>query len=298
MPRISTYKNIVITNAGGNIDLDVTEPYHYYTVDGTGITLANPLSITTSGTGQKGMTFEIRYNGAGLISAGANTVTIFGVVLTYTQALKKGIFTSVYNGSAWVTDFELSAEQTNTVNTANIENLAVTTAKINNLGVTTVKIAAKAVTATEIDDNTITASQIAAGTITTTEISPGTICIDAVCDALLNFTIVVPISFATAYLGSKSAIDLDNGVEIYGIAASVTTTIAGTDDASIAIALNNNPVGQTPLVIPMSTPQNAGVSMSITSLNTTDNFTTITLIPSKTTQGGTCLVSLYCKKRV
>ena len=296
MPKYSLYKDITITNAGGNIDLDVTEPYDYYVVTGTGITLANPLSITTSGTGVKGMTFEIRYNGAGLVSAGANTVTIFGVVLTYTQALKKGIFTSVYNGSAWVTDFELSAEQTDTVNTANIEALAVTTAKINNLGVTTAKIDSLAVTAAKIAANTITRTQILAGTLTDVEIGAGAISSVSLTGNLITGSNSFWVSFETGEVGDFKIL-MDCAGTLDTVYAYCIKAIAATDNATI-VCKNNAGTTMATGTITFTASDARGTAYTVTP-STNNTFIAgdlLTFTCAKATVGGRALVTINYTK--
>lgn len=118
MPIYTNYSDITITNAGGIIDLNISDPISFYNVDGTGIVLANDLDITTSDPGVKGVTYNINYDGNGLDING-HDLTIFGVILTAAQALIKLQITSYYDGTDWITTVKPSVD-TEFVASANI----------------------------------------------------------------------------------------------------------------------------------------------------------------------------------
>ena len=296
MPKLVLYKELPITNAGGILDLPIDDLYEYYIVNGTGITLANPLSITTFDTPVQGVTYEIRYNGAGLISAGANTVTIFGVVLSYTQALKKGIFTSVYNGSAWVTDFELSAEQTDTVNTSNIEALAITTAKINALAVTTAKIDNLAVTAAKMAANTITRTQILAGTLSDAEIGAGAISSVSLAGNLITGSNSFWVSFETGEVGDFKIL-MDCAGTLDTVYAYCVKAIAATDNGTI-VCKNNAGTTMATGTITFTASDARGTAYTVTP-STNNTFIIgdiLTFTCAKATVGGRILVTINYTK--
>ena len=292
MPRLSNYFDILITNAGGIIDLSIDEPYAYYVADTSTITLASSLIITSSVGSKQGITFEIRYNGIGLVLAPGSTVTIFGVLLTSTQATKKGIFTSIYDGTGWVTTYSLSAEQTDTVNTDNIVALAVTTAKINDLAVTAAKIDNLAVTAAKIVANTITRSQILPGTLTDAEIGAGAISSVSLAGNLLLRTIVLPVSFETDEVGDFKIMMSEAGTldTIYAYAYKV---IAATDNATIVPKNNAGTTMATGTVT--FTASDARGTAYTTNPSTNNTFIAgdiLTFTCAKDTVGGRAMLSL------
>lgn len=129
MPKISTYQDISITNAGGLIDIPTNDGYDYYNVYGSGVVLTGDFSIATSSTAQKGITYIFNYEGNGLDSNGHN-VTIFGIILTAIQASLKCQIIAVYDGSDWTTKLLPSFDQNNVVNSNNIEDGSVVISKL------------------------------------------------------------------------------------------------------------------------------------------------------------------------
>jgi hypothetical protein len=103
MPIYNDIYKATVTNGGGTINLDVTQStVSRYVFSGTA-TLAAGYVIQPTGTPLEGMEFKIFWQ-AVVTTAGANTVTVFGTVLTTAQALKDLIITCYYNGSAWDVD--------------------------------------------------------------------------------------------------------------------------------------------------------------------------------------------------
>lgn len=241
MPIRQIYKDVVITNAGGTIDLDITEPYSFYNVDGTGIVLANDLDITTSDPGVKGVTYNINYDGNSLDINGQN-LTIFGVTLTAAQALIKLQITSYYDGSAWVTTVKPS------VDTAYLESANIVT---------------------------------------------GTICTADLCDDVNTEIITIPVSFVTASQ-CKNSFLVPWEYDIIDFRASVTTAISGTDDGSIVIKANNFPAWD--MTVTLSSALNTKFTGSLLQSGPFTAGTWIDVITSKTTSGGTCLVTLHLKR--
>lgn len=77
--------------------INLASDVQYYAMYGTK-TLSSGYTITTTGTPVNGSCIVLSYDGSGITAAG-NTVTVFGVVLSATQAVQKWLFIAVYKGS-------------------------------------------------------------------------------------------------------------------------------------------------------------------------------------------------------
>lgn len=109
MPIYNQVQTETITNGGGTINLACgNSTTTRYVFSGTA-TLAANWVIQPSGTPFQGMEFDIRWQSACTI--GANSVTIFGTVLTADQALNDLIITCYYNGSSWDVDIQQDGVQ-------------------------------------------------------------------------------------------------------------------------------------------------------------------------------------------
>jgi hypothetical protein len=97
----TTNKVYQITASGGTILLPVEDIVSKETllyVSGS-ITLSSSLTISNSGTAEENTYFKIIYPGS--ITKGANSVTIFGMSLSASQALIPAIFEVRYNGTSF-----------------------------------------------------------------------------------------------------------------------------------------------------------------------------------------------------
>jgi len=84
MPYLNYKKDIVITNAGGNLAQDVTEAVDTYYVSGS-VTMIGNLQITPSGTPTTGLTFFFIWKANLDIVTNSTTVTVFGKSLKSIQ---------------------------------------------------------------------------------------------------------------------------------------------------------------------------------------------------------------------
>lgn len=295
MPITTNYSIIPITNAGGTVSINLSEPYAYHIIDGAGIVLLSSFIVNTTGTATLGMTINVRYIGNGLDSDTTDptiSVQILGVTLTDTQALKKANIIATYNGASWDTVLELSSDDTAIVNTANLVDLNVTTAKIAALAVTTAKIDNLAVTAAKIAANTITASQIANGTLTKTQMTANTVnsTILAVNNSLT--TIVVPVSFETGVVGDFKML-MNFAGTLNTVYAYATKAIAATDNATI-VCKNNAGTTMATGTITFTASDARGTAYTVTP-STNNTFVAgdiLTLTCAKATAGGQANVSL------
>ena len=295
MPLITNYSIIPITNAGGVVSIDLAEPYQYYTINGSGIGLLSSFIVNTTGTATKGMTINVRYTGNGLDSDTSDpciSVQILGVTLTDTQALGKANIISTYNGASWDTFLQLSFDDTDIVDTNNIEALAISTAKIDNLAVTTAKIDNLAVTAAKIAANTITAVQIAPGTITATEIATRVIDTTLLTPNLTLRTIIFPVSFETGEVGDFKIMMGEAGT-LDVIYAYAYKAIAATDNATI-VPKNNAGTTMATGTITFTASDARGTAYTV---NPSTNNTFIagdilTFTCAKATVGGRAMLSL------
>lgn len=102
MPIYNQVQTETITNGGGTFNLACgNSTTTRYVFSGTA-TLAANWVIQPSGTPLQGMEFDIRWQS--LCTQGANTVTIFGRVLSDDEALSDLTISCYYNGSAWDVD--------------------------------------------------------------------------------------------------------------------------------------------------------------------------------------------------
>ncbi len=287
MPENKIYSEIAITNAGASVNLPVTDIFNVYTVDGTGITLAGDVTISTSDTPVKATLYRILWNGNGLVKGG-NNITIFGYALTAAQAAGKFTVEAYYDGSAFKSQGFPSFDAVKIVATANLDDKAVTTAKIDDKVVTTAKINDKAVDTGQIADAAIETLQIADAAITASKL-------DA---QAANFSIVVPISFETGNTGSSFITYVEHNIKIVTVKSSVIKAIAATDAATIEVFLEGNSLGT--LTIPLSSGQATQNSLTTGGSNSATYTSTplqIRFQPAKTTPGGIVLVTLLCTRQ-
>jgi len=105
MPIYNQVQTETITNGGGTFNLACgNSTTTRYVFSGTA-TLSSNWTIQPTGTPLQGMEFDIRWQAPTTI--GANTITIFGRVLTEYEALNDLIITCYYNGSAWDVDVNI-----------------------------------------------------------------------------------------------------------------------------------------------------------------------------------------------
>lgn len=102
---MATYNQVytyTITNGGGTLNLSTSDSTTTrYIFSGTA-TLAASWVIQPSGNATEGMEFDIRWQS--LCTQGANTVTIFGRILSDDEALSDLTISCYYNGSSWDVD--------------------------------------------------------------------------------------------------------------------------------------------------------------------------------------------------
>lgn len=102
---MATYNQVytyTITNGGGTVNLPCSDSTTTrYVFSGTA-TLAANWVIQPSGNATEGMEFDIRWQS--LCTQGANTVTIFGRILSDDEALSDLTISCYYNGSSWDVD--------------------------------------------------------------------------------------------------------------------------------------------------------------------------------------------------
>jgi hypothetical protein len=104
MPIYNGVKTYTVTNGGGTVNIDLADPTttRYY-FSGTA-TLGSSYTIQGSGTPKEGMEVVIIWSSACTI--GANTVTVFGQLLTASQALNNLVIRANYTNAAWVVNVE------------------------------------------------------------------------------------------------------------------------------------------------------------------------------------------------
>lgn len=102
MPIYNQVYNYTITNGGGTITLSTSDSTTTrYIFSGTA-TLAANWVIQPGVSPLQGMEFDIRWQAA--VTQGANTITIFGRVLSDDEALSDLTINCYYNGSVWEVD--------------------------------------------------------------------------------------------------------------------------------------------------------------------------------------------------
>jgi hypothetical protein len=169
MAKQKVTKTFNIT-AGGTIELFQGDDIEVYFVKGTA-TLASSLSIQYNGTPVHGEEVHIVYTAA--ITLAGNNVTIFGAVLTQTQALRDSLIKAYYDIdlAAWEVVVLSDMEELGVVNTSQLADNAVTTPKLATNAVATSNIQDDAVTTPKIINGTITADKLAADSVTTVKIA-------------------------------------------------------------------------------------------------------------------------------
>lgn len=299
MPITTNYSIIPITNAGGTVSINLSEPYAYHIIDGAGIALLSSFIVNTTGTATLGMTINVRYIGNGLdsdTSDPAISVQILGVTLTDTQALGKANIISTYNGASWDTFLQLSFDDTDIVDTNNIEALAISTAKIAALAVTTAKIDNLAVTAAKIAANTITKAEIAPATLTAAEMATGTIDSTILAPNLILETLSFPVSFESGEVGDFKVMMGCAGT-VTDIYAYAYKAIAATDNATI-VPKNNAGTTMATGTITFTASDARGTAYTATP-STNNTFIAgdlLTFTCSKATVGGSALVTINYTK--
>lgn len=127
MPKLSNYREDVITSGGGTINYSVLEDKELYILSGTA-TLSSSWTIQSTGAPKKGMEFRIRKVAA--VTLNGNNFTVFGEALTATQALKDCTITATYDGAAWEVIIKLDAQESGIIGTNELADEGVTDDKI------------------------------------------------------------------------------------------------------------------------------------------------------------------------
>ena len=238
MPQIVPFEVYTLTVGGGTINLDVEGNAVEYYLEGN-VTLSSSYTIQETGTPVEGMTFIIKKDATVTTNvAGGIKMTVFLQELTDQQALTQQIITARYDGAAWVVNVEANLTQADiienanmaadSVDTAEIVNLAVDGTKIANLAVDTAQLAANAVDVTKIANLAVDTGQLAAGAVTTAKID--------------NLAVDTAQIAATAVDGTKiAALAVDTGQ----LAANAVTTAKIDAGAVTATELDTGAVGTT-----------------------------------------------------
>lgn len=151
----------VLTDIGGTITYNSLDYVNTYVLSGTAV-LGGDWTITSSAGDVRGTTYNIRYVAA--ITLGAFNISIFGVSLNVSQALKQATISVYYDGSSYQVDILPDFQDSQIVTTNNIVNNAVTTIKLDQTG------GSQAVTTATIRDLNVTTGKIAANAITTAKL--------------------------------------------------------------------------------------------------------------------------------
>ena len=132
-----------------------TDNYTYYAIEAAGpITLAGNLTIGSTGTLYDGLRVIVK-NKVAITTAGTGfSVSVLGTTIPEEITTSAFMVEAIYDstGGKWYTTIIPTYEGTQIVNTARLEDNAVTTAKITDLNVTTAKIANSGVTLAKIQD--------------------------------------------------------------------------------------------------------------------------------------------------
>lgn len=169
MPYKNLTQHISVTNAGGNLQLDMTYPIKAYTMTGNAVMIGN-LQITPNTTPEEDTRVLINYYCTLDITTNGTSVSIFGVTLTSDQALNDQLIVCDYVSGSWKVVILSNFYNSNIVGTNQLQPLSVTTPKLTADAVTTSKILDLNVTTNKINDLAVTENKIADNAVTTVKI--------------------------------------------------------------------------------------------------------------------------------
>lgn len=141
MSKLLTYKDLLVSSAGGNFILDnTTSPFDIYLFGSpTSITLLDNVSIGFTGTPYKAQEFIFSYTGN--IITNGKTIDIFGTELSVNQALYQCEIKALFDGSVWNVFIFNDSETGNTdINGVDIIDGSISTDKIADNSITLDKL--------------------------------------------------------------------------------------------------------------------------------------------------------------
>lgn len=260
---MAVIKIITVTASGGSIDLNSFPQVDEFVITGTA-TLTSNLTITSGASPDAGLTYKLIWDAN--LTLGANTVTVFGQTLRQANANKRNFITVQGDGSAFETVVSPDVTGSAFIDSVAIVDESVTTAKIDDLAVTDIKIAADAVLPSKASEAIRFDCRDIGGSFETNEQG--------------NYRVYFPYKCRLRFMTT-----------------SVTKTLSGTDDGTVAVTTPaGTPTGNT-IIIPAST---ASGTSSITTLGGAaadvlpDQYVTINF--AKTTVGGKVLVTLVAER--
>ena len=290
MPQVINTAYFSLNAAGATFTIYDTDSFAEYVISGSAA-LASNNSVVFSGTPILNMNVKVRYEGTATNAGGS--VVIFGTAFNSTQLALPQLVDCNYNGASWDVQISPDFSVGGQVNTADIAAGAVTASKLASNAVETAKINAAAVTYAKIQNVTdarmLGNNSGSAGAVQ--EMTKGDV-LSFIGYVAPKETLAVPVSF-------ESGLQCNNNIKlgfacslsqtyVYGIA---TSAIAATDDAVVTIAKNGAPIAGATITFAGSSAINTAGSVGTF---TTTNFAagdTISFIGSKTTAGGSALVS-------
>jgi hypothetical protein len=326
MPKPQITYNYTMEAAGDTVALDVFELYDFYNLlpdGGTTVYLLSNLTIDPAGTPKEGMAFTFNYGG--LMAYDGGTITIFGRLLTATEAMYKYTITCTYTDSAWVVKLNFSDLsiipggyiQDTTVTNAKLAGsitlaklLASTRGYLARAGASGIWEAFSAVTSgnlvmgngTDVASVAMSGDATIAGTgvitiannaIATAKILDDNVTVAKVSDDLKAEVVVCAASFETGELGAyKFRMPYPGSVTNFYV--EVTRAMAATNDGTVILKddAGTTMTVTTPVVIPASTVVATAYESAVTANNTFVAGDIITVFTAKVTAGGKVTVSL------
>ena len=193
MPFLESYKVITVAD-GVNGTVSDTENEGLYYITGTE-TLTGNWQVSFSGTPVNGMHCVFIYQAT--VTLDGNDIIILGATMPSDYAAKEVIVNARYNGASWDIVFTPGFEDTDIINTAHIQDSAITAAKLDADAVTTIKILDANVTDAKLNTNSVTTAKI-----TDLNVTEGKLAANAVTTAKINNDAVTADKIASAVAGN------------------------------------------------------------------------------------------------